>query len=631
MRLNIRSIIIDNILSIGHIEMKVEKQGIVLVEGRNMTDASLAVNGSGKSSMLGSIFYALYGHFPSKNGAKADAVINRKVGKKSKVELSFEKGGHEYKIIRTRKPNALEFYCDGANLTTNSASNTEKAIQNVVGISEELFSNAILFDSINTHRFALMNDKERKEMFTELLGLNLYARAHELAKEDLAENEQNLQGLKNGLQVKQSELSFYKQQEQTATQQLAQWENQVAISEKAFKDATDALNNLDVNTTNSKIQYFRDEIEALQMGYTTNVSSVAEYTALSTANQKVQEKEREIRTIQQEVQNLYTSRGRFKESTLCPTCGNEMDAEHRQAELSKIESRLAELTKLAETIVPLYQEEKAKLPALQEAYNKAKEAEESSRQNAQEVTGEISKLNSEITKLTMAMNQLQQNKQSAENNLNYIKGQKPSTTDLYDKIRQTEQSIATHEESILSLTDKITDLKEVVKVYSDKGVKSHLIDQAVPFLNERISEYLAVLTGSTISVKMTTQKELTTGDKSDKIDLQVDNIAGSGTYNSLSAGEKRRVDIAISLALQDLVMKKSNLQVNALFYDEVFENLDAVGCENVVELLKSRLDVADSIFVITHNESLKPLFNNVMTVVKENGFSRLETEFHEED
>jgi DNA repair exonuclease SbcCD ATPase subunit len=142
-------------------------------------------------------------------------------------------------------------------------------------------------------------------------------------------------------------------------------------------------------------------------------------------------------------------------------------------------------------------------------------------------------------------------------------------------------------------------------------------------LNERISEYLNVLSGGTIKAVIKTQKDLTSGGKSDKIDLVISNEQGADSYKGLSAGEKRRVDISISLALQDLVMKQSNLAPNLLMYDEVFENLDEVGCENVIELLKKRLDVAGSIIVISHSEHLKPLFNNVITVVKENGLSTL--------
>ena len=73
-------------------------------------------------------------------------------------------------------------------------------------------------------------------------------------------------------------------------------------------------------------------------------------------------------------------------------------------------------------------------------------------------------------------------------------------------------------------------------------------------------------------------------------------------------------------------MSKDDISTNIALYDECFDGLDTVGCENVIKLLKDRLNVVGTIFVITHSESLKPLFENVITMVKEDGVSRLEKE-----
>lgn len=623
MRLNLKKITIDNIFSIGHIEMAIGSQGVTLIEGRNMSDASLEANGAGKSATIGSIFYAIYGHFPSKNGAKADAVVNRKVGKKARVELEFEKGGHNYRIIRSRKPTLLEFYCDDVNLTTNSASNTEKVIQSAVGISEELFSNAILFDSINTHRFALMNDKERKALFTELLSLDLYQRAHEMVKEDLKDNEQNLAGMKQQLGAKENELVFFQGQESQNKSAQEQYEQRLFGAKKALEEAEAGFNPQEEESTAILIKALREELDGLSTPPLQSNSQQA-YQDLMVNNQKLSQVQAEINNIRQQADSLQSQKLRFEQSDLCPTCGNEMDEAHKKQEIAKIMDEVTNIIPKATELSAQQQEYTSLVPSLQEAYNKEQQVENEWRAKQSEVTQEVSRINAEITKVTMA----QQSKKTAINHARemyeYALNNKPVVQDVTENIATLEKSIATIKESVLTLTDKISKMTATVNVYSDKGVKSHLIDGAVPFINTRISAYLATLTGSTISVKLTTQKELTTGDKSDKIDLQVDNKTGADSYNSLSAGEKRRVDIAISLALQDLVMQKSNLQVNALFYDEVFENLDSVGCENVIELLKNRLEVAESIFVITHNESLKPLFNSTMTIVKENGFSSLE-------
>ncbi|MCY3061027.1 hypothetical protein ODY41_08995, partial [Aerococcus urinae] len=63
-------------------------------------------------------------------------------------------------------------------------------------------------------------------------------------------------------------------------------------------------------------------------------------------------------------------------------------------------------------------------------------------------------------------------------------------------------------------------------------------------------------------------------------------------------------------------MSRSESTTNFVVYDEVFDALDSVGSENVVTLLKERLNTVGTIFVISHSEHLKPLFDKTVTVTK---------------
>ena len=126
-----------------------------------------------------------------------------------------------------------------------------------------------------------------------------------------------------------------------------------------------------------------------------------------------------------------------------------------------------------------------------------------------------------------------------------------------------------------------------------------------------------------IEAQFTTQTKKADGTFSDKLDIDVLYNGEETDYNSLSSGEKRRVDIAISLALQDMVMTRFGDDINLLAYDELFESLDAVGSENVIELLRQKLKDVSTIIVISHNEDLKPLFDKTIMVTKEQGISTL--------
>lgn len=625
MRLTLKKVTIDNIMSIGHIELQLDGRGVTLIEGRNLTDPSLTSNGTAKSSILGSIFYAIYGRFPAKDGVKSDDIINRKVGKKAKVVLEFEKNGKEYKIERSRKPNHVYFFCGEDDLTTNSASNTDKLIKNTIGISEQLFLNAVLFDSINSKRFAIMNDKERKEMFTEVLSLDLYSKALELAKEDLKTVEAEIERIKQvDLPTSERNISFYiQQQEQQRTHRQALQEK-VESAKNTVDTRKQELESLLQSGVHERIQQLEKELQ--ESMYSPHIpNSQQEYQAYSQKEKEVSILTEQLSRVKQDVQGLLNKKEQYEQSNLCPECGSEMDKEHRESEIAKILDKCGEYLPKAQELQQLISESQAQLPELWQAYTEAQKVQEQAQQEVNNKAQNVQRLNTELSTERSKQSQAEYNIQLAENTYNTLNEQlNTPITDFDSLINQEQTMLDETKEMLLQRVDKQTHLKNAVLAYSDKGVKSHLIDQAVPFLNEKINQYLGTLTGSTISAIISTQKELTTGDKSDKIDLVVDNKAGAGSYGALSAGEKRRVDIAISLALQDLVMGKSDLQINTLYYDEVFENLDEVGCENTIELLKARTDLASSIYVITHNEKLKSLFNNVITVIKEDGFSRIE-------
>ena len=71
-------------------------------------------------------------------------------------------------------------------------------------------------------------------------------------------------------------------------------------------------------------------------------------------------------------------------------------------------------------------------------------------------------------------------------------------------------------------------------------------------------------------------------------------------------------------------MSKEDISTNIALYDEVFDGLDSIGCENVVKLLKDRTKKVSTIFVITHNTELKSLFEQRIKIIKEEGISKLE-------
>ena len=101
------------------------------------------------------------------------------------------------------------------------------------------------------------------------------------------------------------------------------------------------------------------------------------------------------------------------------------------------------------------------------------------------------------------------------------------------------------------------------------------------------------------------------------------NESGANLYAANSAGEKRRIDLCVSLALADLLAARSSHQINFMFLDEVFESLDESGVDAVMQLLEYLQESRESIFVITHLEGLKSYFTKNIQVVRKNNTATL--------
>ena len=114
--IKIKNLTVKNFMSVGNQTQAVDfdTQQITLVLGENLDqggDDSGSRNGTGKTTIINALSYALYGL--ALTNIKRNNLINKTNSKGMLVTLSFEKDGREFKIERGRSPNILKFYVDG--------------------------------------------------------------------------------------------------------------------------------------------------------------------------------------------------------------------------------------------------------------------------------------------------------------------------------------------------------------------------------------------------------------------------------------------------------------------------------------------------------------------------------------
>ena len=641
-----------NFLSYKDLELDLDKRGLILVEGKNLTNSAFLSNGSAKSSLLSTVTYALYGK--TEKGQTADEVVNNKVGKDTSVKLYFDVDEQAYRIERYRKDkknkNQVKLFKGNDEIKTNSAKETNQRILDLFGIDYSAYINSISIGQGSETSFSDATDKQKKEILENVANIAIYARAQEVAKQKVTDTQTNLAEYKNKLAnyesekdkfetLKQSEqdkydnaMSYYSSAQELLNEAEGKYED---LKEQANLDTLNEQKDKLVDELSS-IKYLIDNKEPKQ----TFTLDTSEYENKISELQVILNKfSAEKMSKENEVNNLKVSYNSFNTATVCPTCGSPLDPTHALNEQEKIISQVA---KIKEYIIQLegginmtnkkITEAKQELQDKQAEFNKFvadrdreydsivsvnQKAYFNKQQEVNNIQSQIDKVNNDIQN---AYNTMEHYRWDLE------KREQPNPPyDYKEELDKLEKENKENMEKVDKLTDDMLEYEQVVKMYSNSGVRSIVLDNITPYLNEQANKYLAILAGSTIQINLTTQKENKDGSISDKFEVEVYNASGGSDYKSASAGERKRIDLAISFALQDLVIKQNNTSVNLLMLDEVFENLDELANENVITLLEEKAKEVDSIFVITHNEQLKGLFSNKVTVVKEqDGISKLE-------
>ena len=138
-----------------------------------------------------------------------------------------------------------------------------------------------------------------------------------------------------------------------------------------------------------------------------------------------------------------------------------------------------------------------------------------------------------------------------------------------------------------------------------------MMNNITEFINLRLDNYSEMLFSKDTKIYI-----------NNKLEVFLDD----GEYGSLSGVEKRKVDLALSLAQRDLALNISGLTSNILILDEVMDNLDEKATRYTLNMITSISSEIDSLYIISHNQYDIP-YDNIMIIEKdENRISHIRYE-----
>lgn len=566
-------------------------------------------NGVGKSTILDAICYAFFGE--TLLGTKGDEVINKRYGKGMIVTLSFMIDDTLFEIKRYRKhkeyKNKVFLYKDGDDITKPSIKDTNELIVDVIGFNLETFRNVISFNSSSSETFVNATDKGKKEFLENLLNIDIFNKAldktKELCKEDKAKLEQDKMELKS-LEDKND---MAKQMVENYEIAMENWD----VSEKKIKKSLmvedyklkgmEKTSNDVVKELEQKLEEIKDEsISFDDDKYNKVVNKVATLKA---------QKDNILREYNQVQQDFIKNKKdydtiRKSKDARCIYCGNILDKEHKQKELSRLFNLLQEESNKGKEL-------KAKGIKVVQDSKKLEVTLTTLEEEKQEF---IKKRNEHTTKLVEINNKLNEEKSKSSNYNNQVAivNSLKEQLSTIDKQKPIKPDVDTFDEKIDKLTNKLVnetkhiDNLEVVKdLFNGKGLKNAYISSSLPIINEKINTYLSVLSDGEIACSILSKTQDKKGNSKDKIFISIDYPTRGDNieFDNLSSGEKRIVTLSILLAFNYYFQRNNNIKL--LLLDEVFDTLSSNRIENVFKLLSTIVDDYDYIFVISHVDELK--------------------------
>ena len=576
--INLKHVTLRNFLSVGSVTQAVDldNQELTLILGDNLDlGGDGARNGTGKTTLIQAVSYALYG--VPLNNIKANNLINRTNGKGMLVTLDFEANGVEYRIERGRKPNGMKFFINGTEEEDNEAQGenkeTQKLIEDLLGMSSVMFRNIV---ALNTYSqpFLSMTQGQQRDIIEQLLGITLLSEKAEKIKVKIKANKEEIQQEEFKVQAVEEANKRIEEQIDSLRKRARLWDNKTAE---------------DINTLKNQIIRLEElDIDAELLGhnqltvYNALVKDHADIDKLITrTNNDVVREAKAVSKFEKELDVLKTNK--------CHTCGQDFhDDVHTQVLADKEESLIEHtkhLTELAEVQVEL-EGEKNSLFEIGERPNLfyASESEAVEHKNKiKDLKGQVSRKETDENPYIDQISEMETNAIQEAN---------------FDKINGLSR-VGDHQKFLLDLLTS-----------KDSFVRKKIIDQNLSYLNSRLTSYLDKMG---LPHQVVFQNDLT---------VEITELGRELDFDNLSRGERNRLILGLSFAFRD-VWENLYFPINTLFIDELIDSgLDTIGVENAMAILKDMTRNRNkSVWLVSHREELAGRVASVLQVIKENGFT----------
>ena len=534
-------------------------------------------NGSGKSTMLDALSFALFGK-AHRNISKAQ-LVNSINNKSTKVIVEFNVLGSDFKVVRGIKPNIFEIWKGDVMMNQNShAKEYQKVLEsNILKLNHKSFHQIVVLGSSSFIPFMQLSAQHRRDVIEDLLDINVFSKMNSLLKEKMSSLKEKIKTSDHNLEVNRAKIE----------------------SQKKYIKDIEALNKEAKVEKQSQIDDYRIEIEKLQKSN----NSLSEQI-----DDRFDDAQKEQRQIESSISQLNSYKTKFstqaskivkdvkffEDNEICPTCDQSITDEIKNERITSGKVKALELKEAMEKADANLSNKHTALELLQKEQKDIRQFQADLHANNQSIDqyqSYINRILAEIENIGQAADI-----GSAKNELESLKSSGDNL--MEEKLKYNEQYNYDH---------------VVASMLRDTGIKTKIVKQYLPVINKLSNQYLQILDFFvSFNLDETFQETIRSRFR--------DNF----TYDSFSEGEKQRIDLALLFTWRQIAKMKHSVATNLLILDETFDSsLDHEGVDNLMKIIYTLKDDTN-VFVISHKgELLEGRFAKKIEMIKHKNFSRI--------
>ena len=540
------------------------------------TNLIIGTNGSGKSTMLDALTFALFNK-PFRKINKSQ-LMNASNEKDCLVELEFSVNSRDYLVRRGMKPNIFDIEVNGNQMhrQADDRSNQKILEENILKVNYKSFTQIVILGSSTFVPFMQLSGSNRREVIEDLLDIRIFSAMNNL--------------IKDKIRVKKEQIRSLDLKKDNLKDKMTMQRNFINELEKKGKS--------DISTSKGKIGTLIEESD----GYVdTNVKLETQVADLikkqeefSGADKKLSKLNNLKGKISQKVSTITKEHKFFTDNVTCPTCTQNIEESFRLNRIAEVETKAKELQ-------DGYKELQFKIKSEQE-----RELQFNS------LSKEITKLNNDISQNNTKISGFQQQITDLESEIQTLTDQLANRNIEHEKLTELRENLNTTFDELVEKKEELSYKDYVYNLLKDGGVKTKIIKKYLPLINKQVNRYLQMMD---FYINFKLNEEF-----SETIESP---IHEDFCYASFSEGEKMRIDLALLFTWREVAAYKNSTNTNLLIMDEVFDSsLDGTGTDEFLKIIKFVIKDAN-IFVISHKESLLEKFESVIQFEKLKGFSKM--------